>query len=279
METIKKYKVLIIILVTVILLTIFALYQNNTIVITKIDYVNDKIPMDFDGLKIAHISDLHNKRFGKEQKKLVKKLQSTNPNIIVITGDLIDRRIYNLEVALDFVKKAVLIAPVYYVPGNHEASSGEFINISNELSSLGVIVLENSMLDIEKGNSTVIIAGIKDPIFLKSDNVTENHDFLNEVMAVDGFKILLSHRPELFEEYVKYDMDLVFTGHAHGGQVKIPFIGPIYAPQQGFFPKYVSGSYTDGNTTMIVSRGLGNSLLPFRLNNKPEIVVVTLKSN
>jgi Predicted phosphohydrolases len=274
----KRYKVLIGISILIVLFIIYAWYENNTIVITEMDYANDRVPSEFDGFVIAHISDLHNKEFGNGQKKILKKLKNINPDIIVITGDIIDRRTYNLEIALDFVRGAKDIAPIYYVSGNHEASSGKYNVISSELIKLGVNVLDNVMLEIEKEGRKITLAGIKDPIFLKSDNITENIDFLEETTYSDEFKILLSHRPELLNVYANYNIDLVFTGHAHGGQINIPFIGPLYAPQQGLLPKFVSGSYKENNTTMIVSRGLGNSLLPFRINNKPEIVVVNLKN-
>jgi len=274
----KKHKVLIGILVLVVLFIMYAWYENNTIVITKMDYVNDRIPNEFDGFIIAHISDLHNKEFGKGQKKLLKKLKNVNPDIIVITGDIIDRRTYNLEVAIDFVSGAKDIAPIYYVSGNHEASSGKYGEISQGLTEHGVNVMDNVILDIKKDEKVIKLVGIKDPIFLKSDNITENSDLLKETTYFDDFTILLSHRPELINVYASYDIDLALVGHAHGGQINVPFVGPLYAPQQGFLPKYVSGRYKKNNTTMIVSRGLGNSLLPLRINNKPEIVMVTLKN-
>ena len=272
----KKHWILTFVFIVVILLVVYAWFENNTIVINKISYINDKIPIEFDGFVIAQVSDLHNKRFGKNQKRLIEKLKSINPDIIVITGDIIDRRTYNLDIALDFVREANDIAPMYYVSGNHEAASGKYLEIRNGLMQLGVSVMDNEILDIEKNDSIIKLIGIKDPIFLRSDNLGENADFMEATKTFDEFKILLSHRPELLDWYAVYNIDLVFTGHAHGGQINIPFIGPLFAPQQGFFPEYVSGSYVFDNTTMIVSRGLGNSLLPLRINNKPEIVVVTL---
>ena len=278
MKFMKNHKVLVVILIAIFLFLIYAWYENNIISITKLEYFNEKIPVEFDGFVIAHVSDLHNKKFGKEQKRLLDKIKIIKPDIIVITGDIIDRRTYNLEVALDFIRGVKEVAPIYYVSGNHEGASGKYYDICYELSKLGVNVIDNGILDIEKENANIKIIGIKDPVLLKSDNVGENADTLNESKSFDEFKILLSHRPELLNWYAVYNIDLVFSGHAHGGQINIPFLGPLFAPQQGFFPEYVSGSYVFDNTTMIVSRGLGNSLLPFRINNRPEIVSVTLKS-
>lgn len=262
---------------------LFCVWQNNSLEITRSKYVNTKIPEEFSGLKIAHISDLHNKSFGKNQGTILNKLQNISPHIIVITGDLIDRRRYDLETALVFARGAVDIAPVYYVPGNHEAWSNRYQEIKEGLELAGVHILDNQQLEIEKGDSKISILGVRDPGFVMSDhsgraNTTELAKNLKEFAKVDNFKILLSHRPELFELYCKNNMDLIFTGHAHGGQIRIPLVGGIIAPNQGLFPKYTDGSHTKDNSTMLVSRGLGNSLFPIRVFNRPEIVVVTLEN-
>lgn len=262
---------------------LFCVWQNNSLEITRSKYVNTKIPEEFSGLKIAHISDLHNKSFGKNQGTILNKLQNISPHIIVITGDLIDRRRYDLETALVFARGAVDIAPVYYVPGNHEAWSNRYQEIKEGIELAGVHILDNQQLEIEKGDSKISILGVRDPGFVMSDhsgraNTTELAKNLKEFAKVDNFKILLSHRPELFELYCKNNMDLIFTGHAHGGQIRIPLVGGIIAPNQGLFPKYTDGSHTKDNSTMLVSRGLGNSLFPIRVFNRPEIVVVTLEN-
>lgn len=262
---------------------LFCVWQNNSLEITRSKYVNTKIPEEFSGLKIAHISDLHNKSFGKNQGTILNKLQNISPHIIVITGDLIDRRRYDLETALVFARGAVDIAPVYYVPGNHEAWSNRYQEIKEGIELAGAHILDNQQLEIEKGDSKISILGVRDPGFVMSDhsgraNTTELAKNLKEFAKVDNFKILLSHRPELFELYCKNNMDLIFTGHAHGGQIRIPLVGGIIAPNQGLFPKYTDGSHTKDNSTMLVSRGLGNSLFPIRVFNRPEIVVVTLEN-
>jgi predicted MPP superfamily phosphohydrolase len=262
---------------------IFSVYQNNNIVITKSDYINPKIHSDFNGFKIAQISDLHNKMFGESQSEILNKVRNLSPDIIVITGDLIDRRKYNLDSAMEFISGAVKIAPVYYVSGNHEAWSGKFPLIKEGLIHAGVHILDDKAVELTRGKSSIHIMGLSDPDFLTSDyiegtNIIKMTEQLNKWSADEDFKILLSHRPEHFDLYCENNIDIVFTGHAHGGQIRIPFIGGLVAPDQGLFPKYTSGSYNKDSTTMFVSRGLGNSVFPIRIFNRPEIVEVTLRN-
>ena len=281
----KIRRTLISIAVSIVFAIIFCLWQNNSLVISEHDYINESLPSDFDGFKIAHISDLHNKSFGKDQIRLLEKLKSTSPDMIVITGDLIDRRKYDLDVAMMFIEGAVDVAPVYYVSGNHEAWSGEFSLIKESLLSAGVSVLDNEKLKITKANSWINILGVSDPDFLTSSymdgtNISDMSKKLEEWSAEQGFKILLSHRPELLDLYAHHQMDLIFTGHAHGGQFRIPLIGGgLVAPDQGLFPEFTSGLHIRGSSTMFISRGLGNSIVPIRIFNRPEIIAVTLKSN
>jgi len=258
-------------------------FENKSIVITKYNFSSKKITSDFEGFTIAQISDLHNKLFGNDQAKILNKLKSISPDIIVVTGDLIDRRKYNLDIAMTFISGAVKIAPVYYVSGNHEAWSGNFPLIKKRLVEAGVNVLDDIAVELTKGKTSINIVGLSDTDFLTSDyiegtNTSKTIEQLKQWSMGKNFKILLSHRPELFYLYSENSMDLVFTGHAHGGQIRIPFIGGLIAPDQGIFPKYSSGSYSKDSTTMFVSRGLGNSIFPVRVFNRPEIVVVTLKN-
>ena len=280
----KIRRTLISIAVSIVFAIIFCLWQNNSLVISEHDYINESLPSDFDGFKIAHISDLHNKSFGKDQIRLLEKLKGVSPDMIVITGDLIDRRKYDLDLAMMFIEGAVDVAPVYYVSGNHEAWSGEFSLIKESLLSAGVSVLDNEKLKITKANSWINILGVSDPDFLTSSymdgtNISDMSKKLEEWSAEQGFKILLSHRPELLDLYAHHQMDLIFTGHAHGGQFRIPLMGGLVAPDQGFFPEFTSGLHIKGPSTMFISRGLGNSIVPIRIFNRPEIIAVTLKSN
>ncbi|NCC15642.1 MAG: metallophosphoesterase [Clostridia bacterium] len=252
----------------------FLYWQNNGLVLTQKTYTKN-VPEGFDGYKILQVSDLQNKTFGKNQARLLRKIQTATPDIIVITGDLIDRNRTDLDAAMEFVKGAVTIAPVYYVSGNHEHQSGCFDELLEKLTDTGVIVLENGKSIIERNGDSLEIIGLGDK---------RVNPYYAQVLATllkgadkDRFKILLSHRPELFETYVENGVHLAFTGHAHGGQIRLPFIGGIFAPNQGFFPTYTSGIYEKENTAMVVSRGLGNSTFPFRIFNRPELVMVTLE--
>lgn len=280
----KKSMIALSTIILILGLVIFSIYQNNSIVVTKSNYNSLKIPGDFNGFTIVHISDLHNKMFGDCQAGILNKIKSLSPDIIVVTGDLIDRRKYNLDIAMAFIFEAVKTAPVYYVSGNHEAWSGKFSLIEESLIDAGVHILDDRAVEITKGKNTINLMGLADPAFLPSNyfdgtNISNMAKQLKQWSTGDNFSILLSHRPELFDLYCENNIDLVFTGHAHGGQIRIPFIGGLVAPDQGMFPKYTSSSYYKDSTTMFVSRGLGNSIFPIRIFNRPEIVAVTLRNN
>ncbi|SCG84189.1 hypothetical protein DW1_2629 [Proteiniborus sp. DW1] len=273
-------KLITIILVIIIGLIIFFYLQNNWISKTRLKVSFQGLPKNFEGFRIVHISDLHNKSFGKEQQYLIKQIKDEKPDIIIITGDLIDSRRYNEYIAMQFINEAVEIAPVYYVTGNHELRSGKFNSLEKQLINAGVGVLRNSWEEIDIEGQSIIIAGVDDPytgIRYREPIVIDK--YLQEVqndLDENSFKILLSHRPEKIEAYAAYGFDLVFSGHAHGGQFRIPFLGGLVVPNQGFFPKYTSGIHNMENTTMIISRGLGNSIIPQRIFNRPEIIIAEL---
>ena len=258
--------------------------QNNAITVTDFVINSNKVPQSFEGYKIVQLSDLHNKLFGENQEKLTKKVEGLHPDLILVTGDLIDRRKYNEEPSIVLMQELVKIAPVYYVTGNHEWGSGKFLNsLQDKLIDLGVNVMRNSHDTIKKDEDEIYLIGIDDPTINTDEsyadyNIAESaiEDSMEGLGNKGSYKILLSHRPELFSLYQKFDIDLIFSGHAHGGQIRIPFIGGLIAPGQGLFPEYISGKYDEGNSTLIVNRGLGNSLFPQRILNKPEIILVTL---
>lgn len=274
-------KKLVIVFIMVVLLIVFVYISNNLIEVSSIKVTSKKIPREFNAYKIVHLSDLHNKSFGKNQEKLVEKVAKISPDLIVITGDIIDSRRYDEVPSLKLVNSIRKIAPVYYVPGNHEMRSGRLKELEQQLIENGAVVLRNESIVLKKGLGQIVIGGIDDPNSSNS-NVKENKIVQNRINdaiknhSKDKYKILLSHRPEKFSIYIRNNIDLIFSGHAHGGQVRLPFLGGIIAPQQGFFPKYTSGKYEEGGSTMIVSRGLGNSLAPLRVFNRPEIIVVQL---
>lgn len=257
------------------LMGVFLYWQNNGLVLTQMTY-RGEIPAGFDGFRILHLSDLQNKVFGRKQKPLLKRIEASAPDIIVLTGDLLDRHKGRTDVdgAMSFVYEIMKIAPVYFVSGNHEHQSGVWNVLMEELNAAGVKVLDNGKSIIERNGDTITLLGLEDK------KVNRHYDKLLHILmqGQGGFHILLSHRPELFETYVKENVDLVFSGHAHGGQVVLPFFRKgIFAPHQGFFPKYTEGMYEKDGTVMVVSRGLGNSGFPFRIFNRPELIELTLR--
>lgn len=265
------------------LLALFCFWQNNSLVVSRHTFANEKIPPAFDGFTILHLSDLHNKSFGANQSSLLRKIQKIHPDLVVITGDLIDRRRYNAKPAMDLVERLTSLVPVYYVPGNHEAWSGKYQELRDQLIKAGVTVLDNASVRYTLGQDSIEVLGVRDPGFLSSQHpkgtdTQEMEEFLSSESFQEDFTILLSHRPELMELYKKYPIELVLSGHAHGGQIRIPYIGGLFAPNQGLLPRYDAGMYEENGTTLLVSRGLGNSLFPLRLFNRPELVVITLQS-
>lgn len=259
-------------------LGIWIAYTNNNIEVSYFDVKDDLIPYGFDGFKIAHVSDLHNKDW---KGKLEKEIASYDPDIIVVTGDIVDSSDKYYDKSVSFLKEAVKIAPVYFVTGNHEAYMEDYEPLEKALLETGVNIIDDKSVIIEKDGSSINMAGIKDPSFTERNDSLYRLDTLvtdkiNRVLKDGYYNIVLSHRPEYFDAYAQTKANLVLSGHAHGGQVIIPSVGGLIAPGQGFFPKYTQGLHVKNYTSMIVSRGLGDSYLP-RVNNMPELVMITLK--
>ena len=253
-------------------LAAWVFWANTAIEVNEWTVASERLPAAFEGFRIAQVSDLHNAQFGPENETLLGLLKKAEPDIIVITGDLVDSGKTDVALALDFAAKAVQIAPCYYVSGNHEANSGQWTQLRQGLLDAGVLVLEDEGVLLEREGEHILLFGLQDPAF--GGDIVGN---LNRLKEEEGYTVLLSHRPELFGGYVNAGIDLVFSGHAHGGQLRIPFVGGLVAPGQGFFPEYDSGLYQRNGTAMLVSRGLGNSIIPLRVNNRPEILVAVLK--
>ena len=282
----KRRKCLILLLAVIgIVLIIWTLWGNTALQVNEITVTSDRIPPAFSGFRIAQVSDLHNAEFGEGNAELLQMLSECGPDIIVITGDLVDSSRTDIDVALAFAGEAVKIAPTYYVTGNHEVAISQYDLLEAGLETAGVIVLEDEAISLEYQGESIMLIGLSDP------DATIKGDLFGEVPAMvstklrnlmdgdSGYTVLLSHRPELFETYVSSGVDLVLSGHAHGGQFRLPFVGGLIAPNQGLFPKYDAGLYAGGDTNMVVSRGIGNSIIPIRFHNRPEIVVVELLRN
>ncbi|EXM39113.1 metallophosphoesterase [Ruminococcus albus SY3] len=267
-------KKIIILSVVIVLLTIFCIFQNKYLTVDEYTFTSAKVSKSADDFRIVQVSDLHNAKFGKNNSRLISKIKDQSPDIIVITGDIVDSNHTNIDTATDFCKEAAKIAPCYYITGNHEMwlDKSETDTLYSGMNSAGVTILDSTTITLENG---IYLTGLGDD-HLYDGTLAK----LSESVPDDALHIVLAHEPQyLEEEYKLSSPDLIITGHAHGGQVRLPFIGGIIAPDQGFFPKYTAGEYKSGDTTMYVSRGLGNSVIPLRLFNTPEINLLKIKAN
>lgn len=274
--------IIIIVMAVIIAIGVFLYLQNNIIDITKYNLKYDKAD---EPIRIVQLSDLHSKPF----KKVLKKIDEIKPDIICITGDYINDREKNKKKMLKYAKALVTRAKVYYITGNHERRLENFDELMDELSKVGFIVLLNRVSIYNYKGFEIDFLGLDenqanfDDYKARKKGTFEYKDmspYFKQLDELGGYKIVLSHYPENFEgvkemNYSQYDFDLQLSGHAHGGQFCLPFIGPVYSPGQGLKPKYAKGSF--GNRPkLIVSRGLGNAEFPFRLFNHPEINVINI---
>ena len=236
------------ILIAILLLAGYIFWGTNALEVNHITITDEEIPSEFSGMKIAHVSDLHNKDFGNA---LFEKVSKEQPDLIAVTGDLIDGNFPDTDVALETIEKLCEIAPVYYVTGNHEASRFDlYSELALEMEAAGVKLMDNQELSLERKGQTIHMIGLEDPNFINSAlsfeaKYQQMHSELARLSNSSDYQILLSHRPEEMASYVEEEIDLVLSGHAHGGQIRLPFIGAIVAPGQGFFPKYSVGAYTE----------------------------------
>ncbi|WP_295158204.1 metallophosphoesterase [uncultured Ruminococcus sp.] len=264
-------KKVIVLLIIIAVITAGCILGNNILTVDRYEFFTKKAG-DADGFKIVQISDLHNASFGSDNKRLVEKIKAQYPDIIVITGDIVDSNHTDIQIAIDLCREAVNIAPCYYVSGNHELwlTDEEHEELYSGMTDAGVHILENESIDFDNG---ITLTGLNDESLYDG-----TLSALSAEIPDDRLNILLAHEPQyLEEEYAPCQPDLVIAGHAHGGQIRIPFIGGLVAPDQGFFPKYTAGEYKSGNTIMYVSRGLGNSVIPVRVFNTPEINVLIIR--
>ncbi len=278
-------RALCVILTLIVAFSIVTIWGNITLSVEIFNIETDKLNIK-NGYKIAHISDYHNTHSNFLNDAVFSSLEEEKPDIIVLTGDLADCRKTDIDKSIDFVSRIIEFAPVYYVTGNHECnisidSQSDFDNMIEDLKSLGVEVLRGDSSEITLPNKEKInVFGIDDPYFHcgSASEVKIATDSLCSALEIniDEFNILLAHHPEQIEIYSTYQFDLVYSGHAHGGQGRLFGIGLI-APDQGFFPKYTSGLYEENGTTLIVSRGIGNSIAPVRIFDRPNLIYTIIK--
>lgn len=278
-----KKHILMIIIVFFLSLFVWALTENKALGITNYTVDCSKNP-NLSGFTIVHISDLHNEEFGEDQQKILQMVTECTPDMIAVTGDLIDCRHPDVETAMAFIEGAVKIAPVFYVPGNHESRVfEEYEELCIAMEEAGVFLMADRMESISYKGEEILCMGVKDPDFYHTMGKSGDEKIMQENISQfsygkEAYTLLLSHRPELFAVYREKSIDLALAGHAHGGQFRLPLIGGLAAPDQGLLPQYDAGHFVEKDTNMIVSRGIGNSIFPLRFNNPPEIVVVTFRN-
>ncbi|MFM1514652.1 metallophosphoesterase [Helcococcus ovis] len=268
-----------IIFITILIFLVYILFENaNPMVDTYI--IERDLPSSIKQLNLLHISDLHNYKFGVKQSK-IKKIIKNNYDLIFITGDIIDRRYIGHENAMDLID--LLNGNIFFVTGNHEKGYKDFDKLRKMMISKGVKILDDEVISY-KG---IDILGINDPSEyislnkkVKKNTRKEIDEKLSSIIkkSKNDFRILLVHRPEFFDIYAKYNINLIFSGHTHGGQVRI-FNKGVFSSGQGFFGKYCGGIFTKKDSVMYNSRGLGNNF-PFakRVFNRPQIIEVIIKN-
>lgn len=273
----KRKKIILSILVLIILYIFIDInISQNFLLIRRYEVQSDKIEND---VKIVQLTDLHCKTFGENNKNLIKKIKEQNPDIITITGDMINSDTSNFDELILLIKKLKNICQVYFSLGNHEDTNENINDIIKNIESSGAVVLESNYKDIIVNRNNIRIGGIYEYLISNMDKEKLSYSFAKKFNNTNNFKILLSHVPDsyvLWDGFKVINPDLVIAGHYHGGLIRIPFVGGLFAPEQGYFPKFDCGKYNINGHDVIISSGLGtNSIIP-RINNRPEISVITL---
>ena len=265
----------------VILVGVYLYLGTVTLDVTTYKIKSENIPLQFDKFKIIQISDLHNEKNIKITKKMIEKIKEEEPNIIVLTGDIIDSINTDIDTSINFINEIKDVAKIYYVSGNHEAmvDAKVYDEFLNKMKNINVTILDNKVEEIEIDNAKINLMGVNDPRMYDTqyDDAIMKKNLESITYNKNNYTILLSHRPELFDIYHDNNIDLVLAGHTHGGGIRIPIFGGVIAPNQGLFPHFDAGKFTDDDTVMIISRKKKKSRVPIRINNNPELVEVILK--
>lgn len=240
--------------------------------VTHYEYSSSKVPSEFDGYKIVQISDLHHKNFGRNQSELIQAIQEEEPDLILLTGDIVDKNHTDMAPVENLIKGISSLAPVYYVTGNHELDMGavkQYDALEMLFQQYGIVDLDDRSVEIKQGEASIYVHGQK----FRSYYITDYLPLADE----SKFNILLYHCSDYFDLINDYGYDIIFSGHSHGGIVRLPFVGGVFGNSGDFFPDYAGGTYTENGCTLFASRGLGDAKIP-RFYNPPEVVSVTLKS-
>ena len=273
---------------------LYLYYQANFLDVSTYTISSEKIPGAFDGYTILQLTDMHSKEFGKKNRRLIGTINKLNPDIIVVTGDMMNSTEDNGNAFLNLASNLVKSYPIYYIDGNHELISkmvGEreesiiYSNYIGQLEQMGIHIINDKKMELIENGETIHLRGLDIPlIFYSASDVEVNIDFdknylENKIGKSDPntYEIMLAHYPKYVKAYEEWGADLVLSGHHHGGMIRLPYWGGVISHEGEFFPEYDAGKYTKGNATMIVGRGLSNHTYNIRVFNRPEIVVIQLE--
>lgn len=272
----KRKKLLIAALIIILALGVLAADSACRIVVTEHKVSSPRLPESFEGFTIVQLSDIHGRQFGGDNSRLLRKVEAARPDIIVITGDLADKRT-EADVIDSLMERLTEIADVYYVSGNHEWGFDRIDQLKEIFAKYGVRYLANEYEVLERSGESIVLCGVEDPNAYF--DMPEPDELVEQIDSEQGesYRILLGHRNYWREKYPRMDVDLIFCGHAHGGIVRLPFVGGVLGTGFELFPDDVEGAVKSGRYTMVVSRGIGNSAPIPRFLNNPEIVVVKLE--
>lgn len=262
--------VLCFILIAGIVMLLYGWWDTHRFAVRSVEIELDRLPQAFDGFTILQVSDLHDRAYGKDGMALIRAMEGLTFDMVAVTGDLLDRHApQRRDNGYRFAGDAVKLKPTCFVQGNHEWCLSDWPNVKGELTRRGVRVLDNEKITLSRGSAQLTLIGISEKTGAGE---------IQALVPRDDCSVLLAHHPERIETYASAGVDLVLSGHAHGGQVRL-FGRGLFSPDQGVLPRYTSGVYTYGDTKLYVSRGAGNhSLLPPRIFDRPEIDLITLKT-
>ncbi len=273
----KKIRRLLALLALFALAAGFVYWQNITLQVEPVELFFESLPPQFDGLRVAELSDLHGRSFGKNNVRLLRTLQKARPDMICICGDLFDEKT-NLTMLEPLLTGLTDIAPVYYVTGNHEWQVKNLREILQKMRAWGVTVLENEGRVLSRGGAEMVVAGVHDPC--GPYDMKTPAALVRELRSAQGndFILMLSHRNDELAMWSQLGVQLVLSGHCHGGVVRLPFVGGVFGTRRELFPEYDAGVYRQDGTTLFVSRGLGYTNVHFRLFNRPHVPIMILRS-
>lgn len=267
-------------LVLAVFLTGFFWWSNHTLVTERYQLRAHRLPEAFDGFRIVHLSDLHGGTFGAENLGLAKAVAEEAPDLIVITGDLVDEDTPDpVAYAAAFGRRMAALAPTYFVTGNHEWATRRAEQVCDALEEAGVRCLRNETAAVERAGARILLSGLDDPNGYADQKTPEQvaQDLLR-AYGENDFRLLLAHRNDHFPTgYYRLGYDLTLSGHGHGGCIRLPFTDGLLGTNRNLFPSYTAGFYTVEGSELFVSRGLGNVGITFRLFNRPEVAVLTLE--